>query len=146
MSRSTAIISALALGGLIALQPPANAALAERVSDLGAAFISIAISFVIIAVLLLAVGPPGRLSGLSGFRPEYVIGGVGGAAVVAVGLAAVRPLGAGGVIALLVAGQLVVSVIADRFGWLGLHHVGLSAGRLAGVALVIGGTVLITRT
>jgi bacterial/archaeal transporter family-2 protein len=146
MSRSTAIISALVVGGLIALQPPANAALAERVSDLGAAFISLAISIAIITVLLVAVGHPSRLSGLSGFRLEYAIGGVGGAAVVAIGLVAVRPLGAGAVIALLVAGQLVVSVIADRFGWLGLHHIGLSAGRLVGVALVIGGTVLITRT
>jgi transporter family-2 protein len=146
MSRLAAIISALLVGGLIALQPPANAALAERVSDLGAALISLAISIAIIAVLLVAVGHPSRLSGLTGFRPEYLIGGAGGAAIVAVGLAAVRPLGAGSVIALLVAGQLVVSVLADRFGWLGLHHVGLSASRVVGVALVIGGAVLITRT
>ena len=49
-------------------------------------------------------------------------------------------------IALLVAAQLVVSVIADRNGWFGVHVVGLSAGRLIGLGLVIGGTLLITRT
>jgi transporter family-2 protein len=145
MSRAVAFICTLAVGGLIALQPPSNAALSKHVGDLGAAFVSLAISVAIIGVLLLAVGHPGRLSGLSGFRLEYVVGGVGGAAVVAIGLVAVGPLGAGGVIALLVAAQLVVSLVTDRLGWFGVHEVGLSAGRLAGLALVIAGTLLITR-
>jgi transporter family-2 protein len=64
---------------------------------------------------------------------------------VTIGLIAVRPLGAGGVIALLVAGQLLIAVLADRFGWFGLHVVGLGAGRIAGLVLVIAGTLLITR-
>jgi transporter family-2 protein len=146
MSRSVAIISALAAGGLVALQPPANAALSKHIGDFGAAFISTAISFSILALLLLAVGHPSRLSGLSGFKPEYALGGIGGATVVAVSLVAVRPLGAGGVVALLVAGQLVISVIADHYGWFGLQHIAIGIGRVAGIALVIGGTVLITRT
>jgi transporter family-2 protein len=145
MSRGVAFICTLAVGGLIALQPPANAALAHRVGDLGAAFVSIAISFAILGVLLLVAGHPARLSGLSGFRPEYALGGIGGAAVVAIGLIAVRPLGAGGVIALLVAAQLVVSVVSDRLGWFGVHEVALSPGRIGGLVLVIVGTLLITR-
>jgi len=145
MSRSVAFICTLAVGGLIALQPAANAALSEHVSDLGAAFISGLITLTILGVLLLALGHPGRLSGLGSFRPEHAVGGIGGAAVVAVSLIAIRPLGAGGVIALLVAAQLVVSVVADRLGWFGLQHVGIGAGRAAGVALVVAGTLLITR-
>jgi len=65
--------------------------------------------------------------------------------VVIVSLIAVRPLGAGGVTALLVTAQLFVSLVADRFGWLGLRHVGIGPARALGLALVIGGTVLITR-
>lgn len=145
MSRPVAFICTLAVGGLVALQPPANAALSHRVGDLGAAFVSVAISFTILGVLLLVAGHPGRLSGLSGFRPEYALGGIGGAAVVAVGLIAVRPLGAGSVIALLVAAQLIVSVVTDRLGWFGVHQVGIGAGRIAGLALVVAGTLLITR-
>jgi bacterial/archaeal transporter family-2 protein len=147
VSRGVAFICTLAVGGLIALQPPANALLGEKVSNLGAAFISITISFVVLTAALLIFGHPGRLSGFSsGFKFEYALGGLGGAAVVAVGLIAVRPLGAGGVIALLVAAQLIVSVVVDRFGWFGVQMVSLSAGRIAGLVLVIAGTLLVTRT
>jgi bacterial/archaeal transporter family-2 protein len=144
MSRTVAIVSALAGGCLIALQPPANASLSKLVGDFGAAFVSITISFVVISLMLLVVGHPGRLSGLSSFRPEHAIGGLGGAAIVTIGLVAVRPLGAGALIALLVGSQLIVSVVVDRFGWFGVEHVGLSATRLVGIVLVIVGTVLVT--
>jgi transporter family-2 protein len=146
MSRAVAFICTVLVGGLVALQPPANAALAKHVSDIGAAFVSLVISLTIIAVLLLATGHPSRLSGLSAFKPEWVVGGIAGASVVLVSLVAVKPLGAGGVVAVLVAAQLLVSVIADRLQWFGLHHVGISFGRVAGLALVIGGTLLIVRT
>ncbi len=146
MSRTVALISTLLAGGLVALQPPANATMATHVSDLGAAFVSTVISVTVIGLLLVLTGHPGRLSGLSGFRPEWAVGGIAGAVVVAVSLVAVRPLGAGVLIALLVAAQLIVSIAADRYGWFGLHHVGLSFGRVAGAVLVIAGTVLITRS
>ena len=145
MSRAVAFVCTLAVGGVIALQPPANAALSEHVGDLGAAFISALISMSILGLLLIVLGHPGRLAGLHDFRLEHAVGGIGGAAVVAVSLMAIRPLGAGGVIALLVAAQLVVSVVADRLGWFGLQQVGIGTGRVAGVALVIAGTLLITR-
>ncbi|MDQ6745625.1 MAG: DMT family transporter [Actinomycetota bacterium] len=145
MSRALALICTLLAGGVVALQPPANAALAEHVGDLGAAFLSAVITVSILALLLVLAGHPARLSGLGTFKPVYALGGLAGAGIVAVSLIAVRPLGAGGVTALLVAAQLVVSVIADRLGWFGLHHVGLGAGRLLGLVLVIAGTVLVTR-
>jgi transporter family-2 protein len=146
MSRPVAFICVLLVGALIALQPPANAVLSKHVSDLGAAFVSASISVAILGVLLLIAGHPARLSGLSAFRPEHAIGGIGGAAVVAIGLIAVRPLGVGGVVALLVGSQLIVSVIADRFGWFGVQQVAIGPGRIIGLVLVIGGTLLVTRT
>ncbi len=146
MSRALAFVCALAAGSLVGLQAPANALLAHRVSDLGAALISLAVSLCVIAALLVVLGEAGRLTGLVPFKAVYLIGGLGGAAVVGIGVVAVRPLGAGGVTAVLVAGQLLVAVLADRLGWFGLHHVGLSAGRWAGIALVVGGTLLLTRT
>jgi transporter family-2 protein len=145
MSRPVAFACTLLVGALVALQPPANAALSKHVGDLGAAFVSLTISVAIVGVLLVAVGHPGRLSGLRTFKPEYALGGLAGAAVVSVSLVAVRSLGVGGVTALLVAAQLIISVLADRLGWFGVHRISLGTGRLAGLALVIGGTLLITR-
>ena len=145
MSRPVAFACTLAVGALIALQPPANAALAKHVGDLGAALVSAAITVTILAVLLLVFADPSQLSGLSAFKPRYAIGGIGGAAVVAVSLVAVRALGIAGVISLLVAGQLFISVLADRLGWFGVTEVGLTPRRLGGIALVLVGTLLITR-
>lgn len=146
MSRPVAVICILAIGVLASLQPVANASLSKLVGDLGAAFVSLAISTVLIAVLFAAVGHPGRLSALGSIRIEHVLGGVAGAAIVAVTLVAVRPLGAGTLVSLLVTAQLITAVVADRFGWLGLHHVGISAARVLGIALAIAGTILVTRT
>jgi transporter family-2 protein len=97
-------------------------------------------------VLLFIAGHPGQLAGVRTVRPEHLLGALGTAAVVTVGLVAVKPLGAGAVIALLVAGQVIISVTADRLGWFGVHPVAVSPARLLGVALVIGGTLLVTRT
>jgi bacterial/archaeal transporter family-2 protein len=56
-----------------------------------------------------------------------------------------EPLGVAGVVSLLVAGQLVISMLLDRLGWFGVAQVGLTPGRLVGVLLVAAGTLLITR-
>ncbi len=146
MTRPVAVFCTLAAGLLVGLQPAANAALSKHVGDLGAAFVSLVVATAIIGVLLILAGHPGRLTGVTALKPEHLIGALGGAAVVSVGLIAVKPLGAGSVIALLVAGQVIMSVAADRLGWFGVQHVGLSAARLVGVALVIAGTLLVTRS
>lgn len=147
MNRTVAILISLAAGFLVGLQPPANAAVSRHVGDFGAALVSVLFTLSVIAIAFAVFGDPARLlRGLSGFRPEWAVGGVGGALVVTVALLTVRPLGSGAVVALLVASQLVAAVLADRLGWFGLRHVGLSAGRIAGLLLVVGGTVLITRT
>jgi bacterial/archaeal transporter family-2 protein len=146
VSRPVALVCTIAVGLLVGLQPASNAALSEHVGDLGAAFVSLLVATLIIGVLLLIAGHPGRLTGVTSLRPDDLVGAIGGAAVVAIGLVAVRPLGAGAVIAVLVAGQVVISIVADRLGWFGLPHVAIGIGRLLGVGLILAGTVLVTRT
>jgi transporter family-2 protein len=140
------LVCTIAVGLLVGLQPASNAAMAKHVGDLGAAFVSLVVATTIITVLLFIAGHPGQLTGVTALRPEHLIGALGTAAVVTVGLVAVRPLGAGAVIALLVTGQVVIAVAADRFGWFGLPHVAISPVRLLGVLLVIAGTLLVTRS
>jgi len=146
VSRPVAIVCTLLAGAVVAFQPPANASLSRYVGDLGAAFVSIMIAALIIGALLVTIGHPGRLSAIGSIRPVHVLGGVGGATIVTVSLIAVRPLGAAALVALLVTAQLVVAVVIDRFGWLGLEHIPISGTRLVGIALAIAGTILVTRT
>ena len=144
MDRGLAVVLTLAAGALVAFQPPANALLARHVGDLGAAFTSLLLSTLIVGLLLVVVGDPGRLSGLAELRGEHLLGGIAGAAIVLVSLITVRPLGVGGVAAALVATQLIFSALIDRAGALGVAHQGLTAPRLLGIALLIVGTVLVT--
>jgi transporter family-2 protein len=146
VTRPVALVCTLAAGLLVGVQPAANAAMSKHLGDLGAAFVSLVIATAIIGVLLLVAGDPGRLADVTALRPEHLLGAVGGAAVVTIGLVAVKPLGAAAVVALLVAGQVITSIAADRFGWFGVHHVAISPGRLLGVVLIIAGTLLVTRT
>ena len=144
MERAFAILATLAAGALVAAQPPANSELGKQVGTLGAAFVSISISLVLIVILLLATGGAAELGGLSNFRIEYALGGLAGAAIVTVSLVTVRHLGAGGVVAATVCSQLIVSMVLDRLGVLGLSQTAITPARVGGVVLLIGGTVLLT--
>jgi transporter family-2 protein len=144
MERLLAIAATLAAGALVAAQPPANSELGKQVGTLGAAFVSITISLLLIVVLLVGSDGVGQLSGLSSFRAEYALGGIAGAAIVSISLVTVRQLGAGGVVAATVCSQLIVSLILDRLGVLGLSETAITPARLAGVVLLIAGTVLLT--
>lgn len=136
----------LCTGALVAAQPPVNALLARHVSDLGAAFVSLAFSTLIVGVLLIGVGDASALRELTQMRPVHAIGGIAGAAIVLVSLVAVRELGAGGVAAALITTQLSVSVLLDRLGILGLGGHPVTARTMLGVALLFGGTYLVVST
>ena len=60
-------------------------------------------------------------------------------------LVLVSQIGAGGVAAATVTGQLITSVVLDRIGFLGLDQEPLSAERLVGVVLLLAGTFLVVR-
>ncbi|MBK5117616.1 MAG: DMT family transporter, partial [Thermoleophilia bacterium] len=77
--------------------------------------------------------------------PVYLLGGLLGALYVTMALIAVREVGAGGVAAATVTGQLTFSVILDRLGVLGLEQTPITVDRMAGVVLLLLGTWLIVR-
>ena len=56
-----------------------------------------------------------------------------------------RPLGAGGVTAAVVAGQLTASVVIDRYGLFGVEKQSLTAAKITGIALLAVGVFLIVR-
>ena len=60
-------------------------------------------------------------------------------------LITVRTLGAGGIVAASIAGQLTMSVIIDHFGLLGLDKDPIDAVKAIGVVLLAVGTFLVVR-
>lgn len=134
-----------AVGGLIAMQPPINAGLSKATGSLAAAFVSFAIGTLVLALIVTLSGDAGRLSSAFDVKWVYLLGGVLGAAYVFTALITVKQIGAGGVAAATVTGQLTSAMVLDRLGVLGLEQTPLTAARLAGVALLLTGTYLIVR-
>lgn len=143
MERALAVLATAAVGALIAFQPPVNSQLAKHTSVLGAAFVSTAISAVVMGLILAAAGGYGELRNLASTPVGYMTGGLLGAALVSVSLVTVRTLGAGGVVAATVSAQLIVSALLDRLGVLGLERIGLTPMRIAGFVLLLAGTGLV---
>jgi transporter family-2 protein len=144
MPRVAIVLLVLAAGASLAVQPALNAQLGRRVTGLGAAFISLGGSALVIGLVLVAAGGLGNLRSAGDVSPIYLIGGLFGALNVTVALFAVSRLGAAGVAAVTVTSQLVVSGVMDRFGLIGLDRVALSPTRVIGFALLLGGVALVT--
>ena len=145
MDKGTAVILTAGAGGLIALQAPINAGLGKATGDLAAALISFLVGTAALLLIVVVSGKAGGISHATDVRWYYLLGGLLGAIYVANALVAVSSIGAGGVAAATVAGQLTASVVADRLGILGLEQVALTPLRILGVALLLAGTVLIVR-
>jgi transporter family-2 protein len=145
MDRGLAVLLTAAVGGLIALQPPINAGLGRATGNLPAALVSFAVGTLLLALIVTLVGQAGGLSSTFDVRWYYLLGGVLGAAYVTMALIAVSSIGAGGVAAATITGQLTAAVVIDRLGILGLEETPLSATRVAGIVLLLAGTYLVVR-
>jgi bacterial/archaeal transporter family-2 protein len=145
-SKAIAVLATAAAGGLVAMQAPINSGLGKAIGSLPAASFSFAIGLCALVGITVVSGEGfGRLGELGGLSWYYLIGGLLGAVYVTTVLISVRTLGAGGVTAATIAGQLTLSVILDQLGILGLAQRGLTPARVAGVALLAAGVFLVVR-
>jgi transporter family-2 protein len=146
VDKGVAVLMTVCAGGFIALQAPINGMLGRTVGSLPAASVSFGIGVLaLVAITLLVGGGFGEVGEARGLSWYYLTGGVLGAIYVTTALITVSTLGAGGVTAATIAGQLSMSVALDRIGALGLDQKALSPSRLLGVALLAVGTFLIVR-
>jgi transporter family-2 protein len=147
VSKELAVLMTVAAGGFVAAQAPANNVLSKSLGTFGAASVNFVIGTVCVLVITFVFA--GGLNGEDGATtpPWYywVIGGTGGLIIVVTTLIAVRELGAGGVTATVIAGQLALSVVLDRMGVLGLDERAVTWEKVLGIALLAAGTVLIVR-
>lgn len=144
--KAIAVLATAFAGGLVALQAPINSGLGRAVGSLPAASFSFAIGLVaLVGITLVAGGGFGRIGEVSGLSWYWLIGGLLGAIYVTTVLITVRELGAGGVTAATITGQLTLSVVIDRLGILGLPEREITPARIAGVLLLAAGVFLIVR-
>lgn len=146
MSRTLAVFVGVGAGCLVGMQAPINSRLGRTVGSVQAATFSFLIGT---AALLLIVGfVHGSFGefGKIGRAPWWaLVGGLLGAVYVTVALVAVRTLGASGLTAVVIAGQLAISVVIDRFGLFGLAKEHIDASRILGLVLLVVGAVLVVR-
>jgi bacterial/archaeal transporter family-2 protein len=145
MDRGFAVLIMAIVGGCIALQAPINAGLGKSTGNFAAATISFAVGTVLLAAIVAISGRTEGLSNVTHVEWYYLLGGALGAAYVFSALVLVSEIGAGGVAAATVTGQLTTSVVLDRIGFLGLEQTPLTLGRALGVALLLAGTYLVVR-
>lgn len=145
MDKSVAVLLTACAGGLVAVQAPINAGLGRATGGLPAALVSFGVGTLALAAIVVLSGKAGGLGSATGVSWYYLLGGLLGAIYVTNALIAVSVIGAGGVAAATVTGQLTMSVAIDRLGLFGLDQVPLSAGRVVGVGLLLAGTVLVVR-
>ncbi len=145
MSPEAAALLMLAVGGGLAFQAPVNAGLARATGGLPAALVSFTVGTALILAVAIVSGEISRLEGIADASWHDLLGGVIGATYVAVTLFTVGSIGAGGVAAGIISGQLIASVVLDAAGALGLEREPLSLERILGVALLALGTYLVIR-
>jgi len=135
-------------GSCIALQAVANTRLRQNLdtpdNSLIASFFSICgtILTATLAVLILRPVWPTWLS-LKQTQWWNWIGGPLGVLFVLAGATLVKELGAAAFIVLVVAGQLLVSLLFDHFALMGLPEQPITAGRILGVLLMVAGVACI---
>ena len=145
MDRGLAVVLTACAGGLVALQAPINAGLGKATGSLPAALVSFAVGSLCLAGVVVLSGKAAGLGSTFDVSWYYLLGGLLGAANVTTALLVVPAIGAGGVAAATVTGQLTAAVVVDRLGLFGLDQVPLNFARLAGVALLLAGTYLVLR-
>ena len=135
------------LGGLLPIQVGINAELAKYInSPILAALVSFLVGGVcLILGALMFKAPLPTLIQVTSIPTWLWGGGMIGAAVVLGSIMAGPKIGALALVSLLLAGQLVVSILIDHYGWLGFPIQKMNIQRFLGVLLLVGGFLLVRK-
>ncbi len=145
MGRGLATALSLGAGVLVAMQAPINGRLGRALGPFQAASVSFLGLVLLLALAAVSGGGLGAIARTGQLPWWYLLGGLLGAAYVTVALTTVRTLGAGGVTAATIGGQLTMAVVVDQFGLLGVGRHPVSIARVGGLALLAVGTYLVVR-
>ncbi|GAB3930036.1 DMT family transporter [Larkinella terrae] len=140
-------IFAFLVGIATSVQSGVNSQLRQALAHpIQAALISFGSGFVVLTVMSLALrAPVPTYDAVRDISWWKWTGGLLGAIYVTTVIITVPRIGAGNLLSLSVAGQLLAAVILDHYGLLGFKEHGLTIWRLMGVLLIILGVVLVVK-
>jgi transporter family-2 protein len=146
VTRSLAIFLGVGAGALVAMQAPINSRLGKTVGGVQAATFSFLVgSAALIAISFILRGGLASLGNIGKVPWWALVGGLLGAVYVFVALESVQTLGASGLTAVVITGQLTMSLVIDRLGLLGVERAPISFHRVLGVVLLVAGVALVVR-
>lgn len=134
-------------GIAVSTQTAVNGQLRATVgSPLVAAFISFSVGTIVLAsLILLTKQEVPALKQLTGIEWYKFLGGFLGAFFITSVIISVQRLSVANLLALVVAGQLIVALVYDHFGLIGVKHSPITLTRLAGAVALILGAYLINK-
>lgn len=138
---------AFIVGVLLPVQVGVNAELAKYInSPVLAALVSFLVGgLCLILGAVIFKAPLPTLNQVTSLPPWLWGGGMIGAAVVLGSILAGPKIGALTLVSLLLAGQLIASILIDHYGWLGFPVQKMNIQRLLGVLLLVGGFLLVRK-
>jgi len=141
------LLLALAAGVLLPVQAGVNAQLRSVVgSPLTAALVSFLVGTAGLGTAAVILRAPTALRAAWAVSPWWLwIGGLIGALYVVATIVLAPRLGAATLVAAVVAGQMIASLLLDQYGLLGFPTHPMNGLRVLGAALVIVGVILVQR-
>lgn len=140
------MILALAGGMLVPFQAGVNMALAGRLaSPAWAALVSFAVGMVALLSYSMRLPFPDWPKVVAEAPWWLWTGGLCGAYLVWMSIFAAPKIGAAVLIACLVGGQMVSSIVFDHYGWLGYEVREANLGRIGGAVLILVGAYLVKK-
>ena len=141
------ILLAIVAGAMAPLQAATNNRLAIVVdSPVLSALVSFVIGTLTLLIYIVASGTPLSNLGLMKEAPPVAwIGGVLGAIFVTVTVLLLPKLGVAMTFSLVIAGQMLITLVIDHFGLLGIPVKEISLARVLGILLIVAGTILIRK-
>ncbi|USW95004.1 DMT family transporter [Pseudomonas proteolytica] len=139
------LLLAVIAGAVVPFQSAINANLGRGLGHpLWATLASLLVSILVLLPVILALRLPLPSLGFISKAPLWMwTGGAFGVCFISLALVLLPKLGASGFIALALSGQILASLVLDHFGLFGLVERQLTAPRLLGVLMLIGGVALI---
>lgn len=146
MGNNIWIIIAFLSGAFLPIQAGVNTRLGYAAgSPAFASLISFLVGTIALVIYVLVTNQPMSWAGLRTAPVQLWTGGLMGAFYVTVIILAFPKIGPGLTFGLIVAGQMIMSVVLDHYRILVIHQQPISLMRILGVVMIIAGAVLIRK-